>query len=567
MALRRQSLSPTANLLRNSRLFSLPTPLPRPSISEESGIGTQRNNDSATLPYPIHQAIATTPKSLARGDWGFKRPLPSRSYLVQTSNPVVRITQLDTIEHITDFDSAADHVRTREKWEELGIPMMKGMGRMSDEDLTNNALKSAFERNADITSYDIDEGLDEAGMFLKVIRKNAIKNAQSTKTGSYTPFTPPKIQDSQRQSKRWKHDGPWLPGMSADDFTTFINAELSKRRKEFNKILVEFAKNQIYITRQASSSAKMKDEPLPLDPIEAEQMQVQRSKAWSNITEADIAATIRNLRRDAANDPLNSRLVKNLIIPFLHLPPMKVKDTRYGTNVTTATSREHRFTSDTTPSSTHPSAGLGYLRANATLSNHPILGPQALPGPVLARVIQPLHSGSSSEREARLGVAGFVANDEFKAANMQWNRFESTQNMSDVAHIDTETVGGRKLYVQAEFGSVTPTGRVHLQLKRAFGEEVKVVRGELDRQPPTRENFESEGDALSGLVPPPSPLKVSSNAKVLGEGDEEGKMLLQKLLDMSAARDARMGRTKDTREVGKPSPLVQDALSGEEGAR
>ena len=125
MSLSRQSLSPTANLLRNSRLFSLPNPLPRPPVSETYGAGISKASDTATLPYPTHQAIATTKSSLARGDWGLKRPIPSRSHIVQTSDPVLRITQLDTIEHVTDFDSAADHVRTRQKWEEMGMPMMK----------------------------------------------------------------------------------------------------------------------------------------------------------------------------------------------------------------------------------------------------------------------------------------------------------------------------------------------------------------------------------------------------------------------------------------------------------
>src|SRR5437763_7224493 len=49
MALRRQNLSPTANLLRNSRLFSLPNPLPRPPVSETYGAGVQKASDTATL--------------------------------------------------------------------------------------------------------------------------------------------------------------------------------------------------------------------------------------------------------------------------------------------------------------------------------------------------------------------------------------------------------------------------------------------------------------------------------------------------------------------------------------
>src|SRR5689334_15181708 len=112
MSLRRQSLSPTANLLRNSRLFSIPNPLPRPpaSVQFRDGAGVIKESETATRPFPTHQAIATTPKSAARGDWGLKRPLPVRSRLLQSGDPVVRVNALDTIEHITDFDSATDHV-------------------------------------------------------------------------------------------------------------------------------------------------------------------------------------------------------------------------------------------------------------------------------------------------------------------------------------------------------------------------------------------------------------------------------------------------------------------------
>jgi len=172
MALSRQSISPTANLLRNSRLFSLPNPLPRPPVSETYGAGISKASDTATLPYPTHQAIATTKSSLARGDWGLKRPIPSRSHLVQVSDPVLRVTQLDTIEHVTDFESAADHVRTRQKWEEMGVPMIKGLSLMRNRGVSDDLLPGAFEVRDDTTSYDTDLGLDEAGLYLKALKKS-----------------------------------------------------------------------------------------------------------------------------------------------------------------------------------------------------------------------------------------------------------------------------------------------------------------------------------------------------------------------------------------------------------
>src|SRR5947207_14955187 len=71
----------------------------------------------------MRPAIETPRSSVARGDWGLKRPLPSKSTTTSSSSPVVRVNNLDTFEHITDFESAADHTVTLEKWQELSFPI------------------------------------------------------------------------------------------------------------------------------------------------------------------------------------------------------------------------------------------------------------------------------------------------------------------------------------------------------------------------------------------------------------------------------------------------------------
>src|SRR5947207_4919817 len=106
-------VSPAANLLRKSRLFALPPSLSPPVQPPTSSQVSE--SDTATLPYPIRAAIETPRSSLARGDWGLKRPLPSKSTTTSSSSPVVRVNYLDTFEHITDFESAADHTVTLEK--------------------------------------------------------------------------------------------------------------------------------------------------------------------------------------------------------------------------------------------------------------------------------------------------------------------------------------------------------------------------------------------------------------------------------------------------------------------
>jgi hypothetical protein len=485
MSLRRQSLSPTANLLRNSRLFSLPNPLPRPLVTEPYGSGSVKASDSATLPYPTHQAIATTPSSLARGDWGLKRPLPSKSRLLQSSSPVVRVNQWDTIEHVTDFDSAADHVRTRQKFEELGIPMIKGLAVFGTTDVTSRPGKSAFEETADITAYTTEVGMDGAAMYLSAL-KEKVRSSVAGQRQEPDTYVPPKVLEHavRRTNQRWKHDGPWLPGMSARDFTSYLSKTLTSRRAEFNKYLIEYVKNQIYDSRRQAHKAS---NPPPLDDAEAKALEAELDKKWSIFTPWDIAAGIHNLRTQCAQDPLNSKLVQNLIVPFLRLPPIKLKATHYSADQTGEVGG-YKFDDDTTPNSTHPSAGLSYLRTKAYLANHPILGPQAKDAPVEARVIQSSATARvSNSPYAALGVAGFVANDEVRKTG----GFQRTgAHLSGVEKLDLDTHGGAKVSVQAPFAAVSPDGKVHIKLLRSYGEELRVKRGELEDRPPEREGAE-----------------------------------------------------------------------------
>jgi hypothetical protein len=493
MALRRQSLSPTANLLRNSRLFSLPNPLPRPNVSETFGAGVTKASDTATLPYPTHQAIATTKSSLARGDWGLKRPLPSRSHLVQVSDPVLRVTQLDTIEHVTDFDSAADHVRTRQKWEELGVPIMRGLTQMREFDLSGAPPGGAFEQRDDTTSYDNDLGQDEAGLYLEALKQSAERSREHPK--QFQPFSKPPVDAAVHNNRRWKYDGPWLPGMNAQDFSEYLGKQIAHRRAEFNRYLHEFVKNDIYTTRQLAASQS--GETAPMDIREAKVWHNERSKQYAQMSEADIQAGIKALRRETAKDPLRSNLFNKLIRPFLRLPTIKFKYTAYATDASTRDIDQYSFDQETAPLSTHPSAGLGYLRTKAYITNHPILGPQSKPAPIPSRVVQPRNTSVGKEAYARLGVAGFVANDQYRTTDGAAAVRGQFSNAQDVENIDIDTPGGKKLFVQPMFGSVTNDGRIHIKLLRSAGAEVLVARGELDDKPPVRENFES--DPLKGL--------------------------------------------------------------------
>lgn len=251
-----QRLSPTGNLLRNSRLFSLPPPLVSPS---DKVTNTRRyDSETATLPYPTQQALATTPSSLARGDWGLKRSLPLKS-TARTSTPTIRIQDIDSINHITDFDSAADHVLNLKKWQEINLPIsrLEKMSRIYDSK-TIRPHKSVFE-----VEYD---------------------NIQ------------PEISNQGR--KRWKYRGPWIAGQTAGEFKEYTERNIGRRKSEFRHFLRERLERQITAAdRRAAIDGGL---PLPEQP--------------PKIDEQHLDHHIKKLRQDQ-----QGRLFE-LIEEFLDLP-------------------------------------------------------------------------------------------------------------------------------------------------------------------------------------------------------------------------------------------------------
>ncbi|KAK6333918.1 hypothetical protein TWF730_004096 [Orbilia blumenaviensis] len=103
-----KALSPTASLIRNSRLVAMPPPLTH-TLSE---------SQLFRAPYPTHQAITTPESSRARGDWGLKRSIPRK-----VESTYIKYNDIDTIEHMTKIESAHDTVMTLKKWQEMDIPL------------------------------------------------------------------------------------------------------------------------------------------------------------------------------------------------------------------------------------------------------------------------------------------------------------------------------------------------------------------------------------------------------------------------------------------------------------
>ena len=370
MSLRR--LSPTANILRTSRLFSLPPPLPRPSSDLTASANYE--SDTATLPYPTHAAIETTQSSLGRGDWGLKRPLPLKS-TTRTSTPTIHIENVDSIDHITDFSSAADHVLTLRKWQELGTPLsMAEEKTMRASALQTQSPRSVFESKYDNTYQD----------------------------------------ETDHSKQRWKYRGPWLAGKSEGEFKQYLEKDVKRRRLDFKRFLRERLAEENRL-REITENGEDFEAP---DSVA--------------VSEEDVEVYAKHVRNDEHE-------LHKLVEEFLDLP-------RNKGSVTTAYDKNG-------PPTTHPSAGLSYLRTGSHTYNHPLLGPQEEPAPVQARVIRPQTvAGRFKYDRALLGVGGVVAEDD---------RRSFTRDTTGITGYNPDNLGGTKVYIRRPTrASVNSRGRI-----------------------------------------------------------------------------------------------------------
>lgn len=262
--------SPTARLLQSSRLFSLPRPLPPSALETPSSTGTYRASDTATQSYPTHQAITTPASSHHRGDWGLKRAIPGQS--TRSSTPSIRVLGQDTTDHITEFESASDHERSREKWAEMGIPIVVKQRKRGTQDSSfpNTSVYEDFLDNTD----------PDAG---PVTLRHQSKHYAMTREGATR--TPPPMVERQR----WKHNGPWIAGMQEGEFERYVQRQLLDRREEWNEFLMdELAKKEFETERRAATSAGRWYGPLESAPphLQAEMIVAEAEGQQQQLLEA-----------------------------------------------------------------------------------------------------------------------------------------------------------------------------------------------------------------------------------------------------------------------------------------
>ncbi|KAK5070059.1 hypothetical protein LTR51_007752 [Lithohypha guttulata] len=401
-------LSPAASLLRNSKLFALPPTIALPPKSPTSD--QISSSDTATTKYPQHAAINTTVVSHNYGDWGFKRPLPAKSTR-STNNPVVRLVQgIDTPEQIADFESAADHVLTLRKFQELNIgiqhmpvqldnksfltdPYAKRMHNgvfRSSHDNTTNLVSSAHTRASassvwpNVKPEEIFDALPEK------IKRKQIEIEQATEPVKQEEGEAQLLAATKKQSRpikplRWRYAGPSLVKISGQEFDEYLRRISDKERELLDKrIRQDLVEEKTRLARESG----------------------QRDKTFTqtDITEGEVKEQMRYLR----NEP---RKFGPIIAEILDLPeveseiPGRTKDLadlwEYGRSTLAAGEWSSRG-----PPRTHPSAGLSYIHTNNHVNNDPKYGPQSSRNVTVARVVKARAKGSASR--VHVGLAGFI---------------------------------------------------------------------------------------------------------------------------------------------------------------
>ena len=210
----------------------------------------------------------------------------------------------------------------------------------------------------------------------------------------------------------------------------------------------------------------------------------------------ELRETEKALRDSHATEGLSSELTE-LITKFFDLPAVRPKQpssapdnvqSKLLRNVTQGIYDDDDLT-ESAPPSTHPSAGLSYLRSNAVMENHPLHGPQAHPTPFLARVVRPRNSAQGTEYQAKLGLAGFVTQDPVSASLNPGRASTNPSSLSGVQTYDPDTMahsldidlpGGNKMWVHPQSAYVDENGRIRLTVSRGDREAIAVKNNDVE---------------------------------------------------------------------------------------
>merc|ERR1712000_255763 len=368
-------LSPAASLLRNSKLFALPPSLSLP-LTEPSSEPVAFS-DTATTPYPLRAALETPTSSLNRGDWGLKRSLPVKT-TTSSGTPTIRIQRgIDTPEHVADFESAADHVITLRKFQELNLRVTLPAPKDKKNQPSSWLAKSSGERVAELPKH-LRETLDE------------VTRARSADTASEIADVPPP-QSTQAPDvfarRRWRYSGPYLAGMNGMQLENFLKKITREKRADFRAHVKQHLINERLAERRAEALEQGQTETVNETPLE--------------VTEQDVTQYLRHLRSEPGK-------FGPLIVEFFDLadgpnPSMMARDPwSYGRDTIAA----DQFR-ESGPPRTHPSAGLSYIKSESFSQNDVVVGPRETRPPVPARLLKSVPT-VHQRHIPYVGMAGFV---------------------------------------------------------------------------------------------------------------------------------------------------------------
>jgi len=511
-------LSPAANLLRNSKLFALPPAVPLPPTRPSSE--PVHASDTATTIHPTKAAIYTDTKSLLSGDWGLKRPLPTKAF-AKTTTPVIRLrSDVDTQEHIADFDSAADHVMTLYKWETHPLLMSNGGSSKSSA-----AKKSVFRPEYDNTTpttvraapaarapsgalafqgwddsarqrflnpvagpYDtVEATMPEAKAdsrqtsieeMLEQYRKDFATEAEASGRITSQPSGLPR---SVEKRERWRYQGPWLAAMTNGDFEIFLNQLDAGKTAAFR----EHLKRGIVARRKKQHSEAV--EEARANAVEPPAMPSEE------VSEDEVTALLRELR--TKTDLFSSEISSFLDLPSP--PRLTTGDASWKRPVDEDTSIS--LYQKEGPPRLHPSAGFSYLRSDRFARMSPHNGPQDAKSRVPARQLKEVTGEDKRNMESGQthfwGVGGFSVSTRYSSTNVQaWRT----------------TNGGPKTVAIVDEALVSSNGSIDMQTRilnysRLDQNNVPALQRDTEDRDPQR-NHSDELRRNNGRVykPPPS---------------------------------------------------------------
>jgi len=328
-----------------------------------------------------------------------------------TNNPVVRLVRgIDTPEHIADYESAADHVLTLRKFEELNLSLRHpekagdtrsnysardfNVFRPTHDNTTNHSSSSPASSGPlgiwpELKSEDVYNQLPEQ-IKQKQRAIDEQKKAQYVAAGidpansGAAQLMAATSRHSVRERRRWRYAGPSLFQLSGMEFDDYLN----KLGKEEQDMLTERIKKEITQTRlaRARDQGKMGEQPREND-----------------VTEKEVKNYLRYLRNEPRR--FGAILADMLDLPENNLRPQggraRADEFEYGRDTLAAADWQERG-----PPRTHPSAGLSYVHTVAHAHNDPTHGPQKENTAVLARAVKT--ATRSGKTEASFGVAGFI---------------------------------------------------------------------------------------------------------------------------------------------------------------